>query len=89
MKVVLHMASGDRLRIEDGGKPVFMPDFLKDIEAGRWTTVYRWHGTGTLSVSKGLQSVVTPVRINGALVEYIEEVRERWTRGRSSRSWTR
>lgn len=88
MDYILHMASGDRLRIEDGGKPVFMPDFLKDIEAGRWTTVYRWHGTGTLSVSKGLQSVVTPVRINGALVERIEEVR-RWAGGRSSRSWTR
>ena len=85
MDYVLHMASGDRLRITGGGHPDRMPDILKDIEAGRWVTVYEW-GIGTLSLVKGFKSD-SEVRINGALVERIEVV-WRWTGGRSSRRWT-
>ena len=70
MKVVLHMVSGDDLRLTDGGSHL-MDDILGDIQQGRWVTVYRWI-PGLLSLSDGLRTS-PKVRINGALVEHITE----------------
>ena len=70
MKVVLHMASGEKVRVFGGRPEDRVDDFLDRIKAGQWVSAYEWlTGISATRVFRDDQTV----HINGALVERITE----------------